>query len=112
MGDTRYKNVADGIAALTYPASEAASGAPSIASGQLTTGAAAALLVAARATRRSVSILNADETNSIAIGGVGVTTATGHIIPPLGSISIDSTAAIYAIALAATPLVTYLESYD
>lgn len=88
-----------------------APGAPSIASGQVTAGAAATL-VAARATRRSVSIFNTDATNGVYIGPATVTALNGMLLPARGSISVDTTALIQCIAAAGSPVVTYLEVFD
>lgn len=86
-------------------------GAPSIASGQVTAGAAATL-VAARATRRSVSIFNTDSTNGVYIGPATVTSGNGMLLPARASISVDTTALIQCLAAAGTPVVTYIETYD
>lgn len=101
MSDDRAQYIAD------------ASGAGRIVSGQVTAGATAQLLVAAAMGRRSVSVLNTSSTVSVAIGPEGVTPTTGHILPPLSSISVDSTAALYVVAVAGgAPVVSYLESRD
>lgn len=90
-----------------------ASGASRIASGQLTAIATAQRLVDVAMGRRSVSVLNTSSTHSVAIGPEGVTPTTGHLLPPLSSISVDSTAALYVVAVAGgDPVVSYLESCD
>ena len=89
-----------------------ASGAARIASGQLTAGAEAQLLVDVAMGRRSVSVLNTSDAHSVAIGPEGVTPTTGHILPPGSSISVDSTAALYVVAVTGAPVVSYLESRD
>ncbi len=86
-------------------------GAPNIASGQVTAGAAATL-VAARATRRCVTILNTDALLSIYIGPATVTSGNGMLIKAGVQVRIETTALIQVPAASGSPVVTYMEEYD
>ena len=83
-----------------------------MANGQVATSTAAATLVAARATRRSVVIKNMDTTITIYIGVATVTAANGLPLLPGESVSIDWVGLIQAIAASGTPTVAYAETYD
>lgn len=87
-------------------------GAANYANGQVATSTTAATLVAARATRRSVSITNYDATITVYIGGATVTAANGYRLLAGQSVSIDATGLIQVIAASGTPTVGYIESYD
>lgn len=86
--------------------------AASIATNQVTVTTAATLIVAARAGRQSVVILN-EGTTDVRIGGSGVTTATGALLTGVkgAGLVIDSAAAVYGIVASGTQVVSYLESY-
>lgn len=87
-------------------------GAPNYANGQVATSTTAATLVAARVTRRSVSIKNYDATITVYIGAATVTAANGYKLLAGESVSIDATGLIQVIAASGTPTVGYFESYD
>lgn len=86
-------------------------GAATIASGQVTTNGSAQTLVAARATRRSVSIVNTSTLVTAYIGPATVTSGNGHAIPPGSSIESQTTALIQVIGTTGA-VVTFLEEYD
>jgi hypothetical protein len=86
-------------------------GAASIASGQVTATGSAQTLIAARATRRSVSVMNTSASDPVYIGPATVSASNGHYIPPRGSVSVDTIALIQVIATAGV-IVTWLESYE
>lgn len=87
-------------------------GAPSYANGQATAGVASGVLVAARATRRSVAVRNQDAANSAYIGAGAVTSGNGLLLKAGESISIDSTAAINCIRATDDVVLGYMETYD
>lgn len=86
-------------------------GAPNIASGQVTAGAAATL-VAARATRRCVTVLNTDALLSVYIGPATVTSGNGMLLRAGVQVRIETTALIQVLAASGSPVVTYMEEYD
>lgn len=88
------------------------SGAANMANGQVTAGAAAATLIAANATRRSVTFLNTDGTNPVYIGVATVTAGNGLKLAAGASISVDYVGLIQVIAPAGSPVVCYMETYD
>ena len=87
-------------------------GAPNVATGNVTAGAAATL-VAARATRRTVTIVNNDALLSVYIGPPTVSAANGLLIraaaPP---ITLATTALIQVFAPSGSPVVSFCEVYD
>lgn len=87
-------------------------GAANYANGQVTAGVTASTLVAARPTRRSVTIRNMDATISVYIGAATVSATNGFLLKANESVNVDSTALIQVIAASGTPIVAYLESYD
>lgn len=87
-------------------------GAANYANGQVTAGVASGVLVAARATRRSVVVRNQDDADSIYIGAGTVTSGNGLLLKAGESISIDSTAAINCIRDTGDCAVGYFETYD
>lgn len=87
-------------------------GAANYANGQVATSTTAGTLVAARATRRSVTIKNVDASITVYIGAATVTAANGMEIKAGQSINIDTTALIQVIAASGTPAVAYIETYD
>lgn len=86
--------------------------AASIAVGQVSVAVTATLIVAARAARRGVTVMNEGATD-VRIGDSGVTTATGLLLfGQKGSgVIIDGGAAIYGIVASGTQSVSYLEAY-
>lgn len=86
--------------------------AATITSGQATLSTAASQVVALSTTRRSIVIRNNDASISIYVGVTGVTSSTGVLVKAGESISINTTAAIFAVAASATPTVSYLAESD
>jgi hypothetical protein len=88
-------------------------GAAHMASGQATAGAASGLLVAARTTRRSVSVRNLHATEFCYIGYGTVSAANGFLLKAGESISIDCVGAVNGIRAGSENVtVCYLETYD
>jgi hypothetical protein len=87
-------------------------GAASMANGQVAAGGAAVTLVAARATRRSVTLKNTDASLVVYIGVATVTTGNGMPLRAGDSISIDFTGLIQVIAASGAPVVAWMETYD
>lgn len=88
-------------------------GAPNFATGQVAVQTTATLIVAARATRSDVAIVNNTGTDTIYVGASNVTVGTGV---PLGSIQFaamtaDTTAALYGIVATTPQTVGYIETY-
>lgn len=87
-------------------------GAANQASGQVATSTSAATFVAARATRRSVTLKNLDAVITVYVGPATVTSGNGMPLRAGESISIDTVALIQVIAASGTPSVAYYETYD
>lgn len=87
-------------------------GAANQANGQQALTTSAAQVVAARATRRSVLIVNLSTTITVYVGNTGVTSSTGIPVLPGAGVTIPSTTAQFAVAASSTPSVAYLEVYD
>ena len=88
-------------------------GANNLANGQATAGATSSTLVAARSTRRSVTVRNTHATESCYIGAGTVSAANGFLLKAGESIPIDSVVAINGIRAGSTDVsICYLESYD
>lgn len=87
-------------------------GAPNYANGQVATSTTAGTLIAVRATRRSVTVVNLDSAITVYIGAATVTSSNGFPLRAGQSISIDTTALIQVISASGTPTVAYMESYD
>lgn len=87
-------------------------GAANIAISQVTAAAASGVLVASRATRRSVAVRNQDATNSAYIGTGTVTSANGFLLKAGESISIDTVAALNCIRDTADVALGVVEIYD
>jgi len=99
-----------GIASMTpLNVSESIS---NIAVNQVSVATSATLIVAARAGRKSVMIMNEGATD-VRIGGSGVTTGTGVLLyGQKGSgLVLDGGAAIYGIVASGSQSVSYLEAY-
>lgn len=107
VGNVGLKNAAG---ARINPATSG--GAPNIAVNRVTAGVASGVLVAARATRRSVLVRNTDEDNSAYIGTGVVTSGNGFPLKAGESISIDTTAALNCIRATADVSLAYVEVYD
>jgi hypothetical protein len=81
--------------------------------GQVSVGTSAVQLLAANAGRRAALITNTSSTATLYVGSTsGVTTATGHPIPPLQSFKIGFTGTIYGIASAGTIAAGASDLYD
>ncbi len=88
-------------------------GASNINASQAATSTSASQVLAARLTRRSVSVKNLDSSITIYIGHDGtVSSTTGMELKAGESISIDSSAAIFAISASGTPRLAFLESFN
>ncbi len=84
-----------------------------MANGQVAATNVAATLVAARATRRSVTLRNLDATNSGWVGLATISATNGMLLQALDSISVDFTGLIQVItATNTTANFAYLETYD
>ena len=95
------------VSVANYP------GADNIATNQVSITSAATAIVAARATRRSVLIIN-HGTTDVYIGGAAVTTSTGILLAGTegAAIGIGTTAAVYGIVASGSQTVSYIEIYD
>lgn len=78
------------------------------ATGQVSIGSSATLIIAAN-TRQGVLITNPSSTVTVYVGGSGVTTGNGQIIPPLQSITVPVVSALYGIVATSTQTISYLE---
>jgi hypothetical protein len=78
--------------------------------GQVTVGTTATQIVAAKAERSSL-IITATAATAFYVGANSVTTGTGLYVPAGGSITLDTSDAVYAVVSAATLVVSYLETY-
>ena len=88
-------------------------GAANIASaGNVALSTAAATWVAARATRRSVTLKNLSTSITVYFGPATVTAANGFELKPGESISVDWVGLIQGIAASGTPTVAFVETYD
>lgn len=90
----------------------APTGAANVASGQVATSTTAATLIAARATRRSFTVINHDAAINVFIGPATVTAGNGFLVKPGTSATIETTALVQVIAASATPTVGFIEWYD
>lgn len=79
---------------------------------QVSVASTATLIAAQRTTRQLISIVNTT-TTAIYIGGSGVTTTTGQLLPGVvgASITVPTTAALYGIVATGTATVTEAETY-
>ena len=88
-------------------------GANHFAAAQQTSTGSAVQLVAARTTRRGVLVTNTASTGSVAIGGSGVTFATGDLLAPGQSKVYTYTGALYIIDNGSTHcVVSVWDEYD
>ena len=87
-------------------------GAPSIATGQVSVGTSATLVVAARTNRQNVGV-SVTQAVQCAFGGPGVTLATGWPLPPTAytSDNWDTASAVYAVCATAATNVAYREQF-
>lgn len=87
-------------------------GANNLAVGQVTAGATSSVLVAARATRRSLLVRNLDIANTAYIGTGTVTSGNGFPLKAGESVPIDAAAAVNCIRATADVALAFMESYD
>lgn len=86
--------------------------AANYANNQVTAGAAASTLLAARATRRNAIFRNTDASLSVYIGAATVTAANGFLLKAGESIVWDAVGLVQVIAPSGAPVVCYVEAYD
>lgn len=88
-------------------------GASAVASGQTTVTTTSAQKVAARDTRKSVTI-RADDANTanVYVGASGVSDTTGYELIPGAEITLETTAAIHCDTTTGTQNIQYEEEYD
>jgi hypothetical protein len=86
-------------------------GAAAIANGQTAPTNSAANIVAARETRKTVTLVNHGSVD-VYVGAATVTTANGVKVPAGASITIPTTAAVQGITASGTGAVHYVETYD
>jgi hypothetical protein len=90
-----------------------APGAPAFAVSQVATSTSAAQALAARATRRKVSVKNLDGSIVIYVGhDATVSSTTGYALAAGASVVLDTTAAVFAISASGTPRLSFVEDYD
>jgi ribosomal protein L10 len=84
----------------------------SIAAGQVTVTGTVASLLAARAGRQTVTIENTG-TVAFYVGPAGVAAATGMLIPGVvgASVTLNTSAAIFAVTASGSAIVSYLETF-
>lgn len=87
-------------------------GAANIANNQVTIAATATTFVAARATRRSVTLKNMSTSTSMYVGVASVTVANGFELKAGESISVDWTGLIQGISATGSIAGCYMETYD
>lgn len=80
------------------------------ATGQVSVAATATQIIAANPSRQGVLVTNPSSSVTVYIGGSGVTTSTGAILPPLSSLTLPITGAIYGIVASSTQTVSYVET--
>jgi hypothetical protein len=106
--------VVSGVAIPIGPAAPmlTAPSASNIVTNQVSVGTSATQIVAARANRRSVLIVQ-EGTTLVRVGGSSVTTSTGIPLPGVqySELSLDGGAAIYGIVASGTAIVSYAECY-
>lgn len=76
--------------------------------GQVSLGVTATLILAAN-TRQGVVITNPSSTVTVYVGGSGVTTSNGQIVPPLQSVTLPVVSAVYGCVASNTQTVSYAE---
>ena len=87
-------------------------GAANVAVAQLATSTTAATLVAARATRRGVTIRNHDTSISVYVGPATVTSSNGLLLKAGESVFVTWVGLIQVIAASGTPTVGTWDEYD
>lgn len=99
----------DRVRGDTTGAYTVAKGTPTLGSGQIAVATASTQIVAARAGRASVTIAN-PAAAALFVGPTGVTVSTGHSIPAGGSLTLNTSAAVFGVA-AAGQTATFIEAY-
>jgi hypothetical protein len=89
-------------------------GAQHITTTQVTLKATPTLIAPARATRRSVLLVNIGGTSTMYFGGQVVSSTQGSYLPAVdgASVSIPTIADVWATASTATPIVSVMEVFD
>lgn len=105
---------ADRVELDTTSLGELTTGGDGGATGKANAADATQVLAAARATRRSISLLNESTTQDVRWGYGTASRTTGMLLPAGRSISIETKLAIAIINVAdgQTPAVSYAEDYD
>jgi len=87
-------------------------GAGTLATGQVSVGATATAIAAARAGRHQITVTN-DSTTDVFLGGLGVTASTGVMLPGTkgASVTLPFTGALYGIVASGTETVSFTELY-
>lgn len=99
--------------ASPLPVNPAESGAANYTTTQVALNASTAtLLKALNSTRRAILVTNNDSSITVYVGVSTVTSSTGHKLAAGASITIPTTAAVYAISASGTPSVSITEVYD
>jgi hypothetical protein len=76
---------------------------------QISVAATATLIIAANSSRQGVLITNPSTSVTVYIGGSGVTTSNGAILPPLSSLTLPITGPIYGIVASSMQIVSFIE---
>jgi hypothetical protein len=76
---------------------------------QISVAATATLIIAANAARKGVLVTNPSTSVTVYLGLSGVTTGTGGILPPLSSVFLPITGAVYGIVASSTQTVSFME---
>ena len=88
-------------------------GATAIAGGSASCTTTSGEKIAARETRKAVHMSSpTSNTQDITIGPSGVAAGVGTVLPPGGSFTSETTAAIHAVAASGTQTLKYTEEYD
>ena len=105
-------NIAVPCGSASSPILTTQTGSANIATGQVTVGTTATLVMAARAGRISGKVTDLGTTD-IYCGPSGVTTATGDLLAGVkgGAITIQTGAAIYCVVATGTQPVSFMESF-
>jgi len=112
IGGLRIKvyDIGDGTYALSF----AERGAPNFATGQGTATTDAGTIVAARATRRALLVVNASAVDMYLGAGTAVTATTGLLLTGTegAAVSMKVTGAVHGITAAGSAVYSYAETYD
>lgn len=88
-------------------------GSTAIATGRVNVTTTSGSAVAARDTRKSVTVrAHPDNTDTIDVGPSGVASGSGFLLQPGDAHTFQSTAAIHADAASGTQVLIYAEEYD